>query len=330
MEVKSILATPLPIAIPLNAATLRADAQHIREQYLASDACKLIKRLRVFELTVKVFRANYADWQRVINQYRPESPLAALQMMQRPKPWLEPFLVQLTQVLHNFLASAFTLVDHTRNLYNELYSKNGSIPDYQSRVAADFATDGLAAFIKDLRNFCIHYTLPLVGVRLGIHSNINTGTTTNWGVPLSSEKLIAWKGWTAASKKYIGTVGETLNLDGVITSYKEKVENFQQWFQEQQRRVHKAEYDFQFATRFESDRRIELARFHEVVSVLLEGQTHGFSDEELRSPAHEIYEDECRLQDRQVDGNDLEHWFRSIGRLTILKEQEQEMLRQHS
>jgi hypothetical protein len=144
---------------PANPFALRSQAASIQETYLASDTCQLLKRLKVFELTLRVFRGNYADWQRIIDQYRPASPLAAINMMRKPAKWLEPFLVELTRALHNLAASAFTLVDHTRNLHKELYEKAGSIPDYQTRVNADFAHDGLARFVGGLRNYCVHYTL---------------------------------------------------------------------------------------------------------------------------------------------------------------------------
>jgi hypothetical protein len=108
-----------------NPLVLRREAEAIdlQETYLASETCQLLKRLKVFELTLHVFRGNYADWQRVLDRYRTSSPLAAIDMMRRPNRWVEAFLVELTRALHNLAASAFTLVDHTRNLHKELYEQ---------------------------------------------------------------------------------------------------------------------------------------------------------------------------------------------------------------
>lgn len=312
--------------MPPNVFAMRGEIDDIREEYRTSDACRLLTRLKVFELTLRIFRGNFGDWQRVIDQYRPASPLAALDMMRRPGRWVEPFLVEITRTLHNFAASAFTLVDHTRNLHNELYSASGALPDYQARVDTEFANDGLALFIKGLRNYCVHYSLPLVGVQLGIQSDIHTGTSTNWGVPLSISKLLAWDGWTARPRAFLQGSGPTIDLATVVRQYRDKVESFQGWFQEQQRSVHRAEYEHQARTRFQIARLLELARFYEVVASLLPGRTPDFSEEELRPVAYEMYEEESRLRGDEVHGNDLEHWFRAIGRLTLLSEQAADLI----
>ncbi len=305
-----------------NPLVLRGEAVDLLEAYLVSPACQLIKRLKVFELTLRVFRGNYADWQRVIEQYRPDSPLAALGMMHTPRNWVEAYLVELTRALHNLAASAFTLVDHTRNLYKELYEAAGTMPQYQPRVDADFTDDGLARFVGGLRNYCVHDTLPLIGVSLGVQFDVEQGSSTKWSVPLNTARLLAWDGWHSEAKKFLKAAGARLNLGDTIQKYHDKVESFQQWFQEQQRAVHHAEFDQQANTSHRIARLQELARFYEWAAANPDGPTHAFTDEELRPVAFEMYEEDNRLHGRVIDGKDLEDWFRAVGRLTLLRQQE--------
>lgn len=96
------------------------ERQELIEEYLASDACALFKRIKVFELTHKVFLANFDEWQRAIDTKCPADPIQVVQMMQ-DRSWVEPYLVEITRALHNLVASAFTLIENTRVLYNERY-----------------------------------------------------------------------------------------------------------------------------------------------------------------------------------------------------------------
>lgn len=99
--------------------------QELIEEYLASPACELFKRIKVYELGYRIFLTNFDEWQRSIDAKCPNDPMELIQMMQEGS-WVEPYLVEVTRTLHNFVASALTLVDTTRVVYRELYEPKGA------------------------------------------------------------------------------------------------------------------------------------------------------------------------------------------------------------
>ena len=157
------------------------------DEYIASPACALFKRLKVHELGHRIFLTNFDEWQRSIDTKCPNDPMALIQMMQ-DRSWVEPYLVEVTRTLHNFVASALTLVDTTRVVYDELYAPKNTLIEYQDEIDSRFIKDGNAQFIKGLRQFCQHYRLPLVMARVGLNLQPQGGHI-QWGVPISRKQV---------------------------------------------------------------------------------------------------------------------------------------------
>ena len=72
------------------------------------------------------------------------------------------FHTRLLQQFHNYLASAGTLVDHTRRIADEEKIGPELLDLYRDRVSLTFAVSPVARFIKDLRKYFLHYGLPIV------------------------------------------------------------------------------------------------------------------------------------------------------------------------
>ena len=125
----------------------------IRAEFQASSAAQLLWRIGSFELTLEVFKRNYRDFQKVMEAFLPEDVFDAFGMMTDASR-VRAFLTEMLRPVHNFVASAATLIDHSRILYNELYSPGNLMPSYLSKIQSDFANDGVSQFIKNLRNYC--------------------------------------------------------------------------------------------------------------------------------------------------------------------------------
>jgi hypothetical protein len=212
----------------------------IIDEFVDSPANKVFTRLKVYELGYRIFLANFDDWQRSVDAKCPNDPMALIQLMQ-DRSWVEPYLVEVTRTLHNFVASALTLVDTTRVLYRELYDKQQLMPTYQTEIENRFIKDGTAQFIKDLRQFCQHYRLPLVMAQVGLNLGPKGGDI-NWGVPISRNQLKVWSGWSATSKTFIDGSETKINLEEVLKQYRDKVIDFNDWFEGEQKKVHSEEW----------------------------------------------------------------------------------------
>ena len=140
------------------------------------------------------------------------------------------FWPELDQRLHNQLASTGTLIDHTRRLINCYRSDAPSLAtDYDTRKGSVIATNE-AAFLRDLRNYLLHYSLPAVVQTLTMGPGI-----TRHAIKLSSTRLLEWDRWNARARAYLSSFGAhdgpTLGAD--VAAYANAMRGLFTWLFEQ-------------------------------------------------------------------------------------------------
>jgi hypothetical protein len=64
------------------------------------------------------------------------------------------------RALHNYVASASALVEHTRRIMRE---RSGPIVDEFERKKRDVIAHPEVPFIHNLRNYVLHHSLPFIG-----------------------------------------------------------------------------------------------------------------------------------------------------------------------
>jgi hypothetical protein len=142
------------------------------------------------------------------------------------------------RLLHNYVASVMSLVEHTRRLYNKLYAAGNEFTDYQPRVDQEFVQDPLAQFVQCLRLYCQHYKAPNLDITVSWNQGDARPTRT---VSLLVEDLKTFDGWTPVARKYLDTINEKIEIVTLATAYRDKVITFYQWFQSRQEEIHKEE-----------------------------------------------------------------------------------------
>lgn len=78
---------------------------------------------------------------------------------------------EVTRRVHNFVAGALTLVEHTRIFMRENYGNTPTLDRYQAKVDADFKDQPLVRFVQDLRNYILHNGLPNSEMYMNFQSN---------------------------------------------------------------------------------------------------------------------------------------------------------------
>jgi hypothetical protein len=128
----------------------------------------------------------------------------SLQLMSDDHQGSTQFWEELDQRLHNQLASAVSLVDHTRRLL-EFYDADvpEMVAEYNTRNAA-ITNMNEAAFLRDLRNYLLHYGAPPIVQSLSL-APITSGRITGHAVKLSAAHLLKWDGWKARSRAYLSS-----------------------------------------------------------------------------------------------------------------------------
>ena len=208
----------------------------LHKELYASDCFKVINRLVIFKQSLKLFLANFSELEAAINCHV-NAPLSDIRDMQaRRKAQEEMF--EVLRHLHNSVAAAISLVDHTRNFYNWFYRDALLIPEYQEQINFRFTGHGLSEFVKCLRQFCQHYRIPLVGSTVSFDNEHGGYTRT---VDLHKADLDKFSGWSSPAKSYIEALPETIDLLSVMRSYRDHVVNFYEWFNHRLSDVHAAD-----------------------------------------------------------------------------------------
>jgi hypothetical protein len=139
---------------------------------------------------------------------------------------------EINRFVHNFVASAMTLVDHTRNFVREHYDGTALKRDYDDRVKANLASVPAVRFVQDLRNYMLHRTLPQSQMFIEFDSRPESSggqPTLETGVRYQTSALLEWDGWTAPARAYIAAAGEHIDIHTFVESYLEKVLAFHEW-----------------------------------------------------------------------------------------------------
>ncbi len=194
---------------------------------------KLYRDQQGLDITLYIFHKNFTDLSNIIT-FITADPRGAMLFTVENRHKLEEFGYDVICRIHNYVAAAKSLVDHTHNLYGKLYKDNNLFPEYQERIDNDFKYDPLSKFVQDLRRYCQHFKSPIVMFRTTLYSN---GSPIH-SVSIPLDELQAFKDWSAPAKKYLRTIQEKVDVLEVATAYRDKVIAFHNWFRSRQEEIH--------------------------------------------------------------------------------------------
>src|SRR5687768_14347232 len=103
----------------------------------------IARRALQFDFSLSLFRRNYDELRLFLNFL--DHPRNGIMMSEVGSRWLaHEAMLEVMCLLHNFVAAAKSLVDHTRVVYRDLYESRGAIPRYQDEVDRRFVKDPLS------------------------------------------------------------------------------------------------------------------------------------------------------------------------------------------
>jgi hypothetical protein len=206
------LRTPLAIELELN--ELRGD--------------QLLIALRRFGLSVRLFLANDQKLAELIASLVENRWALDNLFDTKMEPVRTLVLEEITRRLHNYVAAALSLVDHTRHhpAIAEGSALEGSV---REEIRSRFLSNPVVQVINGLRNFAVHYSLPPVvyGER---H---RPGIPTERSLVLRRAHLLSWSGWKALAKRYLDEGLDEIDLDQIRGEYSNSIVEFQHWLAQQ-------------------------------------------------------------------------------------------------
>ncbi len=180
---------------------------------------KLVYDLKMLGITQRVFIYNYHFLCDSIDKFEQDIELCFLNNSSKSN---EITLVILC-LLHNYLASAFTLVNHSRKLKQQLNNENVNM-FYAEEIEVLKNTE-VVAFVKDFRNYVQHRSLPICNRRVQLERIEGTDQCLlDHKILLNRVELLKWrKGskskWTSKSKKYLNRFDSDIDIKQFCTEY---------------------------------------------------------------------------------------------------------------
>jgi hypothetical protein len=179
--------------------------------------------LRVYDMSKFIFDGNSSQLRQLIRML--EDPKASLQMMSdERRSQLQWLFNDVNRHIHNFLTSITTLVDHTRNLMREDFIRPQHREEYQIKVKAVFATDPLAQFLRDFRNYLTHYAIPHIGLQKRFGSSGADGEPGELFIDL--DHLETKFHWSSPSRQFIETNKPQIRMLKLVDDYEQKSKTF--------------------------------------------------------------------------------------------------------
>jgi len=184
--------------------------------------------------SIYIFDKNYEELAELLNFMEHDQRAEELLSLHGHKQ-LYSIDIELLRRLHNFVAGAKSLIDHTRRIYNKYYLKSNSFPEYKKTIQEYFANDPLSQFIQDLREYCQHYRAPAL---IYVTHYINGTNEEIREVALQLVDLTSFNEWNATARQYLQEYKDNIPIFKPVQEYREKVIRFYEWFQHKQHAIH--------------------------------------------------------------------------------------------
>jgi hypothetical protein len=211
------------------------------DDVLATEGARFLNRMKVYRFSYYCFHMNMLDLIQSLEQSADVAFAVDLWIVTNREKKTKAFQ-EIIRRFHNAVASAKSLVEHTRILVRENYSKNAIVSSaYDKKVAETFLKNGNAAVIEDLRNYFLHAGIPPVKMQL------NLGAPLKHEILLNIESLKSWGRLKSQSKQYLSEFAGNIDLLTLVAQYGKTVEAFHEWFSSFLQEHHAKDLEYAYA-----------------------------------------------------------------------------------
>ena len=181
---------------------------------------EIIKEHQKLAFTRNIFLENYLELNKELEKYENDNDIWYVQNRLK----LHEAILNVTRLLHNFLASIKTQIDHERRFRNKLKPEIYQKLEEKRMILID---EDVVSFMSDFREYIQHYTLPFTTARLSWKLVDGQGGRgiSHQKMLLDKEKLLEWNKWKSKSKNYI-LKHDTFDIKERCKEYFELVSNY--------------------------------------------------------------------------------------------------------
>jgi hypothetical protein len=134
----------------------------------------------------------------------------------------DAYFNEFDRLLHNVVAAIGTLIDHTRIVARH-YEGTPFHGEYTRRVQQVGAIPA-AKFVKDLRNYMLHQSLPAPYNQVSL-----TQQKVTYQLQISVPALLQSSSWSGTSRNYLAQHGDALPIREPFDEYTAAIEGLYNW-----------------------------------------------------------------------------------------------------
>ena len=216
---------------------LGEELRRLQEQHQSSEGKQIISRINAFAGSYHVFMRNHEELRGFLDHIAKNDMWPHI-WDERHRYRLEYARLEVTRLLHNYVAAVFSLVDATRAFVLEHYKDIEVLEEYESRKDRDFKEAPLHRFLQDLRNYTTHRRLPPIRPTVSFKKRDDGAHNFDSTFKLNVHKLREWDGWKGKARDYLDTLGSEVRLSDVIDAYEPVVTAFHEWLGERMGKEH--------------------------------------------------------------------------------------------
>lgn len=142
----------------------------------------------------------------------------------------------LKRKLHNYLTANSTIIDHTRKLLKNCPELSEEIG---IKIKKEFESLPISNFIKNLRNYITHHSLPLTLRPIRLEKD----DFVIGSVVFDRNTLLKWSGWNKQSKMFLIKSESDLIVRDIISEHYNKMADFYSWIENIMNKEYKEVFD---------------------------------------------------------------------------------------
>lgn len=196
----------------------------INRRIRESPAYERVEKLDQLNPSLALVQGNYFELRRCIRAAEDDWNLLDIRRRQD----VYDLLGEVARTLHNYSASTFSLVDHTRRFVKANLPDEG-VPDLvKSEIEYRFEKDEISRFMQGLRNFILHRELPAVFLK----ESFDSARGSYQVLELKTKELLTFDGWNPKALAYLASSIDSVPIAVVAEEYFTKVMDFHQWLRD--------------------------------------------------------------------------------------------------
>lgn len=141
------------------------------------------------------------------------------------------------KLLHNYVASIFTVVRHTQRIVNKFGGD-----DFYDQYTGELLERGLdkkSGFLQQLR----HYTQKRKVPPLEVDMEFAGGDEIEVQLRIRREMMLDWDGWNSTGKEFMENMEDDRPISDIYKEFQRESERFYNWFFDYARRYFKDELE---------------------------------------------------------------------------------------